>query len=430
MSFQQANKDNYQNKITNLDNSQSDAVFAEADNVVIKAPAGSGKTHTLLAAVANYRYVHLNDRICAITFTRAARAEMEVRLREMGIYDVEVTTIHVWARNLLEYFADKYDFRITVLNETQIKAVLQDIVREYLVRARIKSVNINILYTYITGNKTMDVTDNYRRTLRALEERYIQYKRDNNLYDFTDYPLYLWDIMELYDEYVNTIDALFVDELQDVDPIQFKIFERVNSNKKFFIGDAWQSIYVFRGSDGEIFDKLDDFHLCKLKYNYRSYQEIIDYASTVYMHLYDRVVDEEISSYITRITYSAPSTIQCKKEYGGQVTIITPYEDCYVFKNNEKQVDNAYRQLRKIMELNPMILCRTNKQVKTIQEFGITNVSTIHQAKGLEYDHVIVIDTEINCLEDLNVAYVALTRAKDSMLIINFSQFENFLKSR
>jgi hypothetical protein len=158
--------------------------------------------------------------------------------------------------------------------------------------------------------------------------------------------------------------------------------------------------------------------------------EIIDYASTVYMHLYDRVVDEEISSYITRITYSAPSAIQCKKEYGGQVTIITPYEDCYIFKNNEKQVDNAYRQLRKIMELNPMILCRTNKQVKTIQEFGITNVSTIHQAKGLEYDHVIVIDTEINCLEDLNVAYVALTRAKDSMLIINFAQFENFLKCR
>ena len=154
MSFQQANKDNYQNKIDNLDSSQSQAVFADADNVVIKAPAGSGKTHTLLAAVANYRYEHLNDRICAITFTRAARQEMEVRLREMGIYDVEVTTIHVWARNLLEYFADKHDFRIQVLNEAQIKQILQEIVRDYLVRARIRSVNINILYTYITGNKT------------------------------------------------------------------------------------------------------------------------------------------------------------------------------------------------------------------------------------------------------------------------------------
>lgn len=75
-----------------------------------------------------------------------------------------------------------------------------------------------------------------------------------------------------------------------------------------------------------------------------------------------------------------------------------------------------------------MILCRTNKQVKAIQELGFTNVSTIHQAKGLEYDNVVVVDTEIDCLEDLNVAYVALTRAKDSMLVINFVQFENFLK--
>ena len=40
-----------------------------------------------------------------------------------------------------------------------------------------------------------------------------------------------------------------------------------------------------------------------------------------------------------------------------------------------------------------------------------------------------LVDTEIDCLEDLNVAYVALTRAKDSMLVINFVQFENFLKN-
>jgi superfamily I DNA/RNA helicase len=61
----------------------------------VRAPAGSGKTTVLLTAIAAYRYEHLNDRICAITYTRAARAEMESRLKEMGIYDVEVTTIHV-----------------------------------------------------------------------------------------------------------------------------------------------------------------------------------------------------------------------------------------------------------------------------------------------------------------------------------------------
>ena len=37
----------------------------------------------------------------------------------------------------------------------------------------------------------MDISDNYRRMLAILEGHYIKYKRDNQLYDFTDYPLYL-----------------------------------------------------------------------------------------------------------------------------------------------------------------------------------------------------------------------------------------------
>lgn len=78
-----------------LDGSQKCPIQSNSEYILIKAPAGSGKTTVLTTAIATYRYEHLNDRICAITYTRAARAEMETRLQEMGIYDVEVTTIHV-----------------------------------------------------------------------------------------------------------------------------------------------------------------------------------------------------------------------------------------------------------------------------------------------------------------------------------------------
>ena len=67
----------------------------QKENILLRAPAGSGKTTSLINAIAAYRYEYMNDRICAITYTRAARAEMEERLKEMGINDVEVTTIHV-----------------------------------------------------------------------------------------------------------------------------------------------------------------------------------------------------------------------------------------------------------------------------------------------------------------------------------------------
>ena len=133
------------------------------------------------------------------------------------------------------------------------------------------------------GNKLMEVSDYYKQVLMYLERQYIAYKRDNVLYDFTDYPLYLYDIMTYYNEEVHDIDALFVDELQDVDNIQIELFNLVkDAHKKFFVGDSWQSIYVFRGADGSAFDKFQDYKHFALKCNYRSYQPIIDYATTVY----------------------------------------------------------------------------------------------------------------------------------------------------
>lgn len=409
-----------------LDPSQQTPIKSDSEQIVIKAPAGSGKTSVLTTAVADYRYEHVIDRICAITYTRAARAEMEERLKQMGITDVEVTTIHVWCRNLLEDFAIKYDFKIRILTETDIKTILQDIIQEYLLRSRLKSMKVDIAYSWVTGNKHMDVSDNYRKALVAIEARYNSYKRVNQLYDFTDYPLYLYDVMHTYNEAINNIDALFVDEFQDVDPYQLWIFSKVNSNKKFFIGDAWQSIYAFRGADGDAFNKLDDFDEFKLKYNYRSYQEIIDYATTVYEALKDNYDGQYISSIMTSI----PSKIHCARDYGGTVTIVNPMGDACQWHNNQVRdimFYQRYKEFSQFMSLNPHILCRTNKQVKTITENTQYEASTIHAAKGLEYDNVLVVDSTLREREDLNVAYVALTRARDNLFVINWNQLLDLL---
>lgn len=93
---QQFTKNNeFKFDLSELDDSQRVPVVSDEPFILLRAPAGSGKTTCVLHAVANYRYNYLADRICAITYTRAARAEMEQRLKAMGINDVEVTTIHV-----------------------------------------------------------------------------------------------------------------------------------------------------------------------------------------------------------------------------------------------------------------------------------------------------------------------------------------------
>ena len=414
---------NFELKLDELDESQLRAVTSEGENILLRAPAGSGKTTSLINAIAVYRYEHLVDRICAITYTRAARAEMEERLKEMGIHDVEVTTIHVWARNLLQDFSIKYNFKIKILQEPQIKDILQELVDDYIVHSKIKNINLDILYSFIMGNKNMDIKDSYKRTLMALETRYIKYKRDNVLYDFTDYPLYLYNVLVTFDEAINNIDALFVDEYQDVDETQFEIFQKVNANKKFFVGDAWQSIFVFRGADGAVFKKTADFEEYKLVCNYRSYQEIIDYAVTVYLAQQEKAELEE-SCYISEIMWTRPSHIECIRGRGGTVTVVNPFGRSIKFEKGFDHRINVIDEFKEFMSNRPMILCRTNKQVKWIQDKGYFETSTIHQAKGLEYNNVIVIDTTITGTEDLNIAYVAMTRARDNLFIVNWQQFE------
>lgn len=383
-------------------------------------------TSTLIAAVSAYRYNNLNDRICAITYTRAARAEMETRLRELGVTDVDVTTIHVWARERLNELSIKYDFKVRIMEEPQIKVILTELTNKYLITSKVKSVNINILYSYITGSKKMDISENYRRTLNAIEQRYINYKRDNNLYDFTDYPLYLYNVLMAYNETIKGIDALFVDEFQDVDSTQLAIFKLVNAKKKFFIGDLAQSIFQFRGADGAVFSKLDDFEVFELKYNYRSLQEIIDYATTVYLSLSEKAsLNEEC--YISEIMYSHESAIQCARGDGGEVYVVNPYGRNVRFGNCHRPQKTG-DLLNDFMKTDPMILCRTNKQVKAIKDMGYFNVDTVHQAKGLEYKSVIAIDATIGSTEDLNIAYVAMTRAEDSLMVINWQQFELLFK--
>jgi hypothetical protein len=72
---------------------------------------------------------------------------------------------------------------------------------------------------------------------------------------------------------------LFVDEFQDVDPTQLKVFDRVIADKKFYIGDPDQAIYIFRGATTKVFADLEDFKKYNLDINYRSYQPILDFAS-------------------------------------------------------------------------------------------------------------------------------------------------------
>ena len=60
-------------------------------------------------------------------------------------------------------------------------------------------------------------------------------------------------------------DHIFVDEFQDTNKIQEELLHLiVGESKMVVVGDDWQSIYGFRGSDKEIFDNFETDRLLEV----------------------------------------------------------------------------------------------------------------------------------------------------------------------
>ena len=275
--------------------------------------------------------------------------------------------------------------------------------------------NIFMLFSYVMGNYNIDVPQSTKQKFEKVLRTYIGYKRDNKLYDFTDLPLYLYDMLEEHNEVISNVDGLFVDEYQDVDEIQAKIFTKVIAKKYFYIGDERQMIYAFRIGNVHNLSNLIGFEHHNLVINYRSYQGIIDFATTM-----------RGNSFISDTLEIEPSDIICARtDEPGEVYVITEDEDCYDVINNTR-IDTM-STLTAFLLKHPYILCRSNKQVKQIQSLGYNNVSTIHQAKGLEYSNVIVTDMALTNEEETNIAYVGCTRAQNGLLICDPTILYNYM---
>ena len=85
---------------------------------------------------------------------------------------------------------------------------------------------------------------------------------------------------------------ILIDEYQDTNDVQDKIFDTLSNNRKnlFMVGDVKQSIYKFRQARPEIFigkrekykDTTDERELILLSDNFRSRREVIDSVNSVF----------------------------------------------------------------------------------------------------------------------------------------------------
>jgi len=308
--------------------------------VLIEASAGTGKTYTIGLIVI--RLLLENnlpiEKIVLITFTEAATAELKKntseRIREYAsnnsekltlpqkanlldaiarIDEMPVFTIHGFCKRLLSEFAfeiGNFEEMEIITNQKDIEnRVVADFWRreiEKLKDAEIKNLpqkfSPEILKTGIENvinfpdakikckNKNLEangdnlVAELQHKMAKEFLEALRAEKKKLKVMGFDDLIINAYKAVEedhekiLFKAVQKKYEAILVDEFQDTDKMQFKIFSYLFEGKPFFmIGDPKQAIYRFRGGDiyAYLFAKKESKHQYTLEKNFRSQKRLL-----------------------------------------------------------------------------------------------------------------------------------------------------------
>ena len=298
---------NYKNE---LNPAQYEAASAVEGAYLIIAGAGTGKTRTLVYRVARLVESGYDPQsILLLTFTRKAANEMMNRaavLLDNRCSKILGGTFHSFANTVLRKYskAAKLDPSFTILDQGDTQDVIN------LIRTQSgfagkekrfpKKETLNKVYSLSvnTGRKVEDIIqEDYPHFMDQIEKIlgiqkiFNEYKRRNNLLDYDDLLVYLRNFLEDFNpgtkSLLGSIKFVMVDEYQDTNKLQADVVKGLTQINKniMVVGDDSQAIYSFRGANFkniiEFPDLFNDVQIIKLEENYRSTQEILNFANHI-----------------------------------------------------------------------------------------------------------------------------------------------------
>ena len=276
--------------------------------LLILAGAGSGKTSTLTARIANIIESGLAKpyEVLAITFTNKAAREMRNRIERAikdDVSDMWVMTFHAMCsrilRNDIEKMNQGYTKWFSIYDDTDSQSVLKNIVSTLNLDTNYYSPSIlkNVISSAKNDLKDPDalkiqMKDDFRA--ERIYEAYKMYEKElrkNNSLDFDDLLVKVLELFvtcpEVLSKYENRFKYVHVDEYQDTNAAQYEIVKALSATRRNIcvVGDDDQSIYGWRGADvSNILDFEKDFldaKVIKLEQNYRSTSSILDAANAL-----------------------------------------------------------------------------------------------------------------------------------------------------
>ncbi len=265
----------------------------------------------------------------------------------------------------------------------------------------------------------------------------------SSLIDFTDAILSATKICQ--SSHPLEFDYIIVDEFQDIsiDRYNFlKVLREGNPPAKLYcVGDDWQSIYRFSGSDMALFNRFSDFFgatdVCKIETTYRFGEPLVSLSSN-FIQKNKTQIPKNIHTFKSTIKTELEFYPYGKNEYCNIITqlISSIPTGKSIFLLGRYSFDDYYLSFsfKSLKERNKFYYIINGRKIEFL---------TVHKSKGLEADYVILLQCNKDTYgfpslmsddpvldyvltqsdqfpfgEERRLFYVAITRAKVKTMVL------------
>ena len=388
-------------------------------------------------------------------------------------------------RSLLEHLKEQLEANGFVLKPKSNKEILEKLINNE--ENRYTRRLINLICRFISNFKTNGYDkDEFRRMyystqnartrlfLDICNDCYLEYERylkECNAVDFEDMINESARILREVADMKKKLDFkyIIVDEYQDISRQRFDLVDalsKVTSAKIIAVGDDWQSIYAFSGSDITLFtnfeEKVGYAKRLKIENTYRNSQEVIDIAGNFILKNHKQINKELKSPKRIKDPVIIYTFDNSRKKFNDKNRKGANYEMAHALETALEQIIKYNKEEKKPKDSSILLLGRfgfdgynlekaglfefdkRNNKVKSVK-YPFLNITfmTAHASKGLGYDNVVVIngknetygfpskieddpvlklvikeDRSISNAEERRLFYVAMTRTKNRVFFI------------
>lgn len=328
-----------------LDHDQANAVLAMNSNTLVVARAGSGKTRVIVAKIVYLiaRRGYSTEEILVFMFNRTAAAEVNQRIMNVEIDGERLlkkptkiaSTFHKFALDTVKSCGKRPEIISERQRESYLETALEEALRKLHYRPssrerqelhKITSSFVNRASQKYPGTKgsqalTQKITEycNIHSSDPVYHQKVLWHKISLETYrnyygnlkspsfDFNILMTHATELLISTDKarttcsseivrHIQKVRFIMIDEYQDFSYLFFSLTQATrqltNHAKLFVVGDDWQAINRFAGSDVDYFNNFKQYfsentRIIPLSTNYRSDRRIVERANQFMLREYD-----------------------------------------------------------------------------------------------------------------------------------------------